>query len=69
MLKSSRVFGASFSITSLTTFGLRILVNFLKDSEDPVVLAVALHDIGQYVKYCDRGKKCVDLALECSQLA
>jgi hypothetical protein len=38
-----------------TTF--RVLVSLLKMSEDPLVLAVAAHDLGQYVKYADRGKK------------
>jgi len=35
----------------------RILVQLLKDSQDPVILAVAAHDIGQYAKHYDRGKK------------
>jgi len=34
----------------------RKLVSLL-DSEDPIVLAVASHDIGQYVKYYERGRK------------
>ncbi|KAF7311660.1 V-type proton ATPase subunit H [Mycena kentingensis (nom. inval.)] len=38
---------------------LKILVRLLKESNDPVVLAVAAHDVGQYVKHCDRGKKLV----------
>ncbi|KAI6117610.1 ATPase V1 complex subunit H [Pisolithus croceorrhizus] len=29
----------------------------LLDSSDPVTLAVAVHDVGQYVKHCERGKK------------
>jgi V-type H+-transporting ATPase subunit H len=29
----------------------------LKQSNDPIVLAVASHDVGQYVKYYERGKK------------
>ncbi|KAG8979224.1 H(+)-transporting V1 sector ATPase subunit H [Tulasnella sp. 427] len=36
---------------------LRVLVKLLKESTDPVVLAVAAHDVGQYVKYYERGKK------------
>jgi len=36
---------------------LRILVKLLKESDDPTVLAVAVHDIGQYVKHYERGKK------------
>ena len=35
----------------------RVLVNLLKNAQDPVVLAVAAHDLGQYVKHYDRGKK------------
>ncbi|KAF8636522.1 hypothetical protein AX17_003335 [Amanita inopinata Kibby_2008] len=38
---------------------LRILIKLLNESHDPTVLAVAAHDIGQYVKHCDRGKKLV----------
>jgi V-type H+-transporting ATPase subunit H len=34
-------------------------MRLLDESIDPVVLAVAVHDIGQYVKYYDRGKKSV----------
>jgi V-type H+-transporting ATPase subunit H len=37
--------------------GYRVLVELLKDSQDPLVLAVASHDIGQYVKHYPRGKK------------
>lgn len=35
---------------------LKILVNLLKESSDVTVLAVAAHDIGQYVKHYERGK-------------
>ncbi|QRV75408.1 V-type H+-transporting ATPase 54 kD subunit [Ceratobasidium sp. AG-Ba] len=35
------------------------LVELLKTSEDNTVLAVAAHDLGQYVKHHDRGKKIV----------
>ncbi|EJD53236.1 ATPase, V1 complex, subunit H [Auricularia subglabra TFB-10046 SS5] len=38
---------------------LKLLVGLLKTSDDPLVLAVAAHDIGQYVKFYDRGKKAV----------
>lgn len=37
----------------------RILIKLLKESTDPIVLAVAVHDVGQYVKHYERGKKCV----------
>jgi len=36
---------------------LRMLVDLLKTSTEPLVLAVAAHDVGQYVKYYERGKK------------
>ena len=35
----------------------RTLIRLLKESSDPNVLAVAAHDIGQYVKHYERGKK------------
>lgn len=38
---------------------LKRLVELLKTSEDNTVLAVAAHDLGQYVKHHDRGKKMV----------
>lgn len=34
-----------------------VLVNLLKTSEDALVLAVAAHDLGQYVKYAEGGKR------------
>lgn len=37
----------------------RILIKLLKESSDATVLAVAAHDIGQYVKHYERGKKLV----------
>ncbi|KAI0665077.1 ATPase V1 complex subunit H [Cubamyces menziesii] len=36
---------------------LKILIRLLSESNDPTVLAVASHDIGQYVKHYERGKK------------
>ncbi|TFK42799.1 armadillo-type protein [Crucibulum laeve] len=38
---------------------LKTLITLLKDSNDPTVLAVAAHDVGQYVKHYDRGKKII----------
>ncbi|CCO31419.1 V-type H+-transporting ATPase 54 kD subunit [Rhizoctonia solani AG-1 IB] len=38
---------------------LKRLVELLKTSENNTVLAVAAHDLGQYVKHHDRGKKFV----------
>ncbi|KZP05759.1 ATPase, V1 complex, subunit H [Athelia psychrophila] len=38
---------------------LKILIKLLKESTDPIVLAVAVHDVGQYVKHYERGKKAV----------
>ena len=37
----------------------RTLIKLLKESDDPTVLAVAAHDVGQYVKHYERGKKSV----------
>ncbi|KAI9143650.1 ATPase, V1 complex, subunit H [Paraphysoderma sedebokerense] len=36
---------------------LRILARILSTATTPLVLAVAAHDVGQYVKYCPNGKK------------
>ncbi|KAI0048224.1 ATPase V1 complex subunit H [Auriscalpium vulgare] len=38
---------------------LKLLIELLRSSPDPTVLAVAAHDLGQYVKYHERGKKFV----------
>jgi len=38
---------------------LRKLIKLLNESSDPVVLAVAVHDIGLYVKHYERGKKVI----------
>ena len=35
------------------------LIKLLSESHDPIVLAVAAHDVGQYVKHYERGKKSV----------
>jgi len=40
-------------------FHLKRLIELLLLSQDPIVLAVAAHDLGQYVKYYERGKKIV----------
>jgi V-type H+-transporting ATPase subunit H len=36
-----------------------MLLRLLKEATDPTVLAVATHDVGQYVKHYDRGKQSV----------
>ncbi|TCD68244.1 H(+)-transporting V1 sector ATPase subunit H [Steccherinum ochraceum] len=36
---------------------LKTLIRLLSESQDPTVLAVAAHDLGQYVKHYERGKK------------
>ncbi|KIM49008.1 hypothetical protein M413DRAFT_21307 [Hebeloma cylindrosporum] len=36
---------------------LKALIKVLKESSDPTVLAVAAHDVGQYVKHYERGKR------------
>ncbi|KAF6764976.1 armadillo-type protein [Ephemerocybe angulata] len=38
---------------------LKRLVELLKESNDPTVLAVAAHDVGQYIKHYERGRKIV----------
>jgi len=38
---------------------LKVLIKLLNEATDPVVLAVAVHDVGQYVKHYERGKKVV----------
>ncbi|KAI0306737.1 ATPase V1 complex subunit H [Multifurca ochricompacta] len=40
-------------------FYLKRLTELLRTSQDSIVLAVAAHDLGQYVKYHERGKKTV----------
>jgi V-type H+-transporting ATPase subunit H len=35
------------------------LIKLLNEASDPLVLAVAVHDVGQYVKHYERGKKSV----------
>ena len=51
------VLGACFS--RLAHCVCRILIRLLRESNDSTVLAVASHDIGQYVKHYERGKKSV----------
>ena len=36
---------------------LRTLVSVLNESQNPVAIAVAAHDLGEYVRYYPRGKK------------
>jgi len=38
---------------------LKLLINILKTSNDPNILAIGANDIGQYVKHYERGKKFV----------
>lgn len=45
---------------------LRTLVHLLEKSADPVVLAVACYDIGEYVRHYPRGKQYVSLSLRFS---
>ena len=35
----------------------RLLVAILQESQNPVVIAVAAHDLGEYVRYYPRGKR------------
>lgn len=41
---------------------LRTLIHFLEVSKDPLVLAVASYDIGEYVRHNPRGKQSVLLS-------
>ena len=47
------------SSTSFSLIPRRILIKLLNESTDATVLAVASHDLGQYVKHYERGKKWV----------
>jgi len=38
---------------------LKVLLRLVQESSDPLVLAVGVHDVGQYVKHYERGKKIV----------
>lgn len=42
---------------------LRTLIHFLEVSKDPLVLAVASYDIGEYVRHNPRGKQLVIIKL------
>lgn len=46
----------SYINCSITNPYSRTLIGLL-GSDDPVVLAVAVHDLGQYVKHYERGKR------------
>uniref|UniRef100_S4RQJ7 ATPase H+ transporting V1 subunit H n=1 Tax=Petromyzon marinus TaxID=7757 RepID=S4RQJ7_PETMA len=46
---------------------LKILNHLLQASDDPQVLSVAAHDIGEYVRHYPRGKKIIE-QLGCKQL-
>lgn len=39
---------------------LKILVRLLETSKDPLVLSVAAHDVGEYVRYYPRGKQVIE---------
>ena len=42
---------------------LRTLVGVLQESQNPVAIAVAAHDLGEYVRYYPRGKKYVGIEI------
>ena len=47
----------------------RRLVELLKTSKDPIVLAVAAHDVGQYIKYGgDKAKQCAGVSFAVRKL-
>ena len=56
MNSSSRCYTCLVFDRALNYLLFRILIRLL-GTEDPLVLAVAVHDLGQYVKHCERGKK------------
>jgi hypothetical protein len=64
-LWTAEVSYASSQCSSYWYITFRTLVKLLNESKDPLVLAVAAHDVGQYVKHCDRGKKCAIFQLRC----
>lgn len=39
---------------------LKILTNLMEQSQEPLILAVATHDIGEYVRHYPRGKKIIE---------
>jgi len=39
---------------------LRLLVSILEESQNPTAIAVASHDMGEYVRYYPRGKRMVE---------
>ena len=42
---------------------LRCLIGILKESSNPTAMAVASHDLGEYVRYYPRGKKYTNTSL------
>ena len=42
----------------------RILLQLLSDSRDPLVLAIAAHDIGEYVRHYGAGKRYIPFVTE-----
>ena len=43
---------------------LKILINLLETSKDPLVLSVACHDIGEYTRHYSRGKRYLFLSFK-----
>lgn len=59
IMNNSSDFSIYLIYSSSDIFLSRTLIKVLKESSDPTVLAVAAHDVGQYVKHYERGKKSV----------
>lgn len=54
---SSVVFISDVLCSDSWNFSLRILTRLLEVSDDPQVIAVAAHDVGEYVRHYPRGKR------------
>ena len=45
---------------NMSSLSCRLLVAIIREAQNPTVLAVAAHDLGEYVRYYPRGKKSVN---------
>lgn len=49
----ARVFGPTEKLNDKNYELLKILIRLLETSKDPLILSVANHDIGEYVRYME----------------
>ena len=49
----------AMATSTVCLFPNRLLVAILKESQNTTAIAVAAHDLGEYVRYYPRGKRCV----------